>query len=126
MQMRARLLFIAVLALLACRTARSDNEQRLSLHGIVLDSATGAPVFAALVRLEDSQWGSRTDSAGRYALRAIPSGTYAISVSGPCTQNVRVARSSVQLVDTAAVWVSFRIPLDSANRQCRLTTIRVP
>jgi hypothetical protein len=55
-----------------------------SLHGIVLNAATGGPVPRALVRIEgDAAAGALTDGEGRFEIPGVPVGPQAIEVLKP-------------------------------------------
>lgn len=61
-------------------TARQRPTQ--TIRGIVVDAHTGVPISYASVGLEDApQFGTSTDSLGRFEIRQVPVGRYRVKVS---------------------------------------------
>ncbi|MGQ0539332.1 MAG: carboxypeptidase regulatory-like domain-containing protein, partial [Gemmatimonadaceae bacterium] len=51
-----------------------------NIQGRVINAATGVPIAHAAVTLDSSRQAALTDSAGRFALRDLPLGTYMVNV----------------------------------------------
>jgi hypothetical protein len=81
--------FYLAMALIALGTAGCNSDSLppssgyASVNGIVVDSATNAPVAGALVTI-DTILTATTDSAGKFSIAQVPSGIadYAVSAKG--------------------------------------------
>ncbi len=91
--------------LLAAASSAAAQQKRLTLTGTVLDSVTGAPVAAALVRLQERGRTVLTDSLGRFAFRDLAPGTYTVLATG-----LGYGERSAQ-VSLAEAAVALRLPL---------------
>jgi len=67
------------ITLLCCLMSVQAYSQNV-LSGKVYDKATNKPVAYAGVYIEDLKIGALTDSAGRYELKQLPTGTYMVGV----------------------------------------------
>lgn len=73
-------IFIALLIVLfGCEAAKSQNNGALS--GTVTDKSTLKPIDAASIQLKSSaDFGTTTDSAGKFRITKIPAGSYTLEV----------------------------------------------
>lgn len=76
-----RHLLTAVLLLLATLRATAGQAPVGAIHGIVLDTAGGAPVGDVTVRLQSSGTSVQTDSSGTFHFEQVPPGRHDVAVS---------------------------------------------
>ncbi len=115
--MRARLLVGA--ALLACAAPLAAQSSG-AIAGVVRDAETGAPVANVTISVEDGRRATLTDSAGRYRLREIRSGTYVLHAT--LIGYRPASRDSVIVVGGATLVVDvtlqpMAVPVDSISVQ---------
>ena len=84
----------ALTALAAClfllvslSAARGDNSAAIS--GIVTDSETKAPIPGVSVRIEGTKLGAQTNTEGRFTIKDLKPGHYALKVTSVDYQSVR-------------------------------------
>jgi len=53
-------------------------EQLGSLRGVIIDEATGDPIYNALVKIDGTPFSAQTDKDGRYEIVNIPPGEYQV------------------------------------------------
>jgi iron complex outermembrane recepter protein len=51
------------------------------LTGVVTDAASGEPLAGASIRLDNTRWGATADLQGRFQIRNVPAGAYALVAS---------------------------------------------
>ncbi|MGC4048833.1 MAG: carboxypeptidase regulatory-like domain-containing protein [Paludibaculum sp.] len=83
-----RKLLSALLPILAAFPAAAQPERSSSIAGRVVNSVTGAPLHRATVEItlegrDDVRGQAGTESDGQFILRALPAGSYRITVTRP-------------------------------------------
>lgn len=90
----------AMLGLASVATAAQPSGSA-SVRGIVRDSASGAPLAAAVVRLVELHRETRTHEDGSFVIAAVPAGEYRLVVQrigyASLARTVRVAAAEVRL-----------------------------
>ena len=91
----SRLILSALIGLLAPAVAHAQGGVPGVIRGTVVDAATGAPVPAAQVRLAERHRAEPTHDDGRFIIRNVPPGSYALTVQrlgySPLTRRVELA-----------------------------------
>ena len=76
-----------------------------SIRGVVTSRDTHQPIFSARVSIASPARAAATDERGRYTLRDIPAGTYAVSITAlgrsPALDSVRVVGGEATTLDVA-------------------------
>ena len=115
--MRARLL--AGVALLAC-AAPLAAQSTGAIAGVVTDAQTGRGLANVTVTVEDGRRGAVSDSAGRYRIREVRSGTYTLRAVligyTPAERGDLVVQASGTLVVNLAM-TPTSVPVDSISIQ---------
>lgn len=75
------LLFFTVDQIRASGLETASTEPRFELTGVVLDQASGEPIFGAAILLSGSSRGATTDFNGRFELRSLREGDYELRIS---------------------------------------------
>ncbi len=87
-----------------------------AIAGVVRDAQTGAPVANVTISVEDGRRATLTDSAGRYRLREIRSGTYVLHAAligyRPATRDSVIVIGGATLVVDVALQ-PMAVPVDS-------------
>ena len=66
------------------QTVQASSPSRVSVHGVVRNAATGAPLPRALVEIEgDAETGTLTGGDGQFEIPAVPTGPQTIRVAKP-------------------------------------------
>jgi hypothetical protein len=68
-------------AALLVATLQPPADSAVTLRGRVTDATSGAPVAEAIVVVQETRLGTRTDEDGRYRLPGVPAGTRTVVVS---------------------------------------------
>ena len=76
--------------LLEVRPAGSVMHTVATLYGVVIDSVHRRPLSNARVFLSGTSFAATTDSAGGYALEALPPGIYLVSVTSPVIDSLLI------------------------------------
>ena len=74
-------IFVLISFLLLGASSMLARQESGQIYGAVTDSATGAGLAGASVRIQGTSLGIATDLYGKYTLYGIPPGTYTLSVS---------------------------------------------
>lgn len=84
--MKFFILFILITSILF------SQQQKGSLTGTVIDAETKEPIFGVNIAIENTLFGSATNSKGKFSIKNIPPGKYTIKLSaiGYETQKVEV------------------------------------
>ncbi|MDB4950415.1 MAG: hypothetical protein JWM27_3064, partial [Gemmatimonadetes bacterium] len=72
------------------------------LAGTVFDSTRSAPLAGARVSLRGTDYAAAADSAGRFALRDVPDGTYEVTFAAPRLDSLHWAPPPVRVTLSAA------------------------
>lgn len=75
-----RTAFLAVLSCIPFAAMSAQGARAVTVSGVVRDSATGAPLAAAVVRLVELHRETRTHEDGAFAINVVPPGRYQLVV----------------------------------------------
>lgn len=103
------LLLIFGLSLAGCDIEPVDPSEILTLGGVVLDDATGAPIAGATVATIPTTTQVTTGSDGRYMITGVAGGYYTLTASAPGyrTGHVEIAARSTNEPDTLRLTEAF-------------------
>ena len=118
---------LAALLAAALTAPAAAQIPRFTLHGTVVDSATGAPVVGAVVELEQLRRKVLTDSAGRFAFPEVAPAYYALSAFSLGYGAVRIelqaeagSRPVLALPPDPVELAAIRVAVDSLEARRRL------
>ncbi len=97
---------LPLLCLLAVQLPVSELRAQGTITGTVVDDSTGVPLMHANVFLEQTTFGCAADSAGRFAITHIPTGTYRLIAS---LVGYETVIGAVALYDTASHRFDLRL-----------------
>ncbi len=102
---------------LAC-VARDATAQ--TIHGTIVDSASGKGVARARVGVSGSSLQATTDSLGRFTIDGAPSGGQMLAIRTPSLDSLNAGYSAPVTVTTGATNVAVRVPsaLQIAGSAC--------
>ena len=78
--------------------------------GAITDSATGATITGARLRLRDTDWRARSDSAGRFEFLGVLPGDYAMLINTPSLDSVGATTMVPLLVADTVATLRVRVP----------------
>jgi hypothetical protein len=93
-------------------------DSTATVRGRVTDAATGAPVADAILAVQDTRLGTRTDEDGRYRLVGVPVGTRTVVVS-----RLGYATSTRELTLRAAETRELDVALTAATTELRAVRV---
>lgn len=92
-----------------------------TVNGTVFDSATAAPAVGATIVLDGTELAATSDAEGRFSLRDVPPGTYAVALSAPALDALalRLPPSMLTVRRNATLFVRLAFP-SAGTRAARL------
>ena len=101
-----------VLAVTTSAGERVDLAGSGTVHGVVFDSTRLQPLVGARVSVGGAGHSAVTDSAGRYAVRDVPAGSYTLAFASPRLDSLRFvpAEVPVSLREGEATELNLSVP----------------
>jgi hypothetical protein len=92
--------------------ARVKEVPRMTVAGVVFDSASATPLSGAMVFLSGTQFSATTDDEGRFVLEGVPEGEYLAAFSHPVLESAEAppAPRSVTVRRGEATTVALTVP----------------
>ena len=81
-----------------------------TLHGLVIDSLTGAPSSGAFVTLDGTLAHAVSDSAGLFAMRDVLPGVYSLNVNTPSLDSVNAQHRTSLTFDGSPSPIRVLVP----------------
>lgn len=96
-----------------------------TIHGVVIDKRTRAPINEAIVWVNKTKAGTYTDFDGQYALKATLNDTLVVSAVGMKTQKAKVLAPEMNFeLEELLLKEEFGLPKKTAYKQMQTPTAR--
>ncbi len=119
---RQLLLFITLVALVATSVIANsaiDPVGAGSISGTVVDAQSGEPLVGVSVAVNGTKLGAMTDPDGRFMVRSVPAGQYALTVSS--IGYARLSITELTLTDRQLIQLSLKLTPESVRLHNEIT-----